>query len=98
MSDEVVAGLITRLQPAFYFIGLSVVLGIVSFGGTIVNLFWKKRETESTKLEETLQSIKRALESNTISIVQLETKIDMLSERYDKDLQNLGNKLRNLQV
>jgi hypothetical protein len=91
MTDQVTEALIGRLQPLFYFIGLFVVLGFVSFGGTILGWYFKARN----KKEDT---ITQSLSANTIAIARLEAKLDIFIEKHDKDLRNLGNKIKNLEV
>jgi hypothetical protein len=79
-------------------IGLGFVLFMISFGGTIVSIFWKARGKQESKLLGSIESLERGVVALTISHAKLEAKIDMLAERYDKDINNLGSKLRNLQV
>jgi hypothetical protein len=91
MEDQLTAALIARLNPFLYIIGLLVVLGVVSFGGTIISLWWKAKEKKD-------DSISRAIGENTIAIARVESKLDLLAQRYDKDLNALGSKIRRLEV
>jgi hypothetical protein len=91
MSDQVADALIGRLQPLFYFIGLFVVLGFVSFGGTILGWYFKSRNKKE-------DAISQALSGNTVAIARLEAKLDIFIEKHDKDLRNLGNKIKNMEA
>jgi hypothetical protein len=97
MTDELATALIARLNPILYFIGLMVVLGLVSFGGTIISLWWKNRTKQEDKLESKIQSMCQALSDNTISISRIEAKLDLWVNRVDKDLNGLGDKIRDLE-
>lgn len=91
MEDQLVAALIAKLQPVLYIIGLLVVLGFVSFGGTILSLWFQSK----TKKDD---SINQTLGENTIAIARLEAKFDLFIERHDKDLNNLGKKVKELSI
>jgi hypothetical protein len=91
MEDALATALIAKLQPILYFIGLFVVLGMVSFGGTIVSVWLKTKEKKE-------DSVTQALAENTIAIARLDAKFDLFVARHEKDLQGLGNKIRNLEV
>jgi hypothetical protein len=81
----------TKLQPAFYFIGLFVVLGLVSFGGTLVSLWFKNKEKHD-------DAIVKGLSENTIAIARIEAKLDLYIQQTEKDLNGLGAKLRSLDL
>jgi len=91
MEDQLTAALIARLQPILYVIGLLVVLGFISFGGTILSWFLNRKEKRDDAL---LNSVNE----NTIAIARLDAKFDLFVQRHEKDLQGLGNKIRNLEV
>lgn len=91
MSDQIVEALITKLQPLFYFIGLFVVIGIVSFGGTLISLWFKNKEKKD-------DALLRGLSENTIAIARLESKLDMYIQKTEKDINGLGTKIRNLDL
>jgi hypothetical protein len=91
MSDEIVQALITRLQPAFYIIGILVVLGIISFGGTIISLWYKNKEKHD-------DAISQALAANTVAIARIESKLDIYIAKTEKDLNGLGKKIREIEV
>jgi uncharacterized coiled-coil protein SlyX len=97
MTEDALAGaLIAKLQPAFYTIGLIVVFIFVSFGGTIISLWWKARNKEQDKLTNTLESLQRLLAENTLSITKMDAKLELYIEKHEKDLNNLGNKIRSM--
>ena len=89
MEDQLTAALIARLNPILYVIGLLVVLGFVSFGGTILSWYFKSKEKKD-------DSISQSLAANTVAIARLESKIDIFIAQHDKDLRNLGDKIRAL--
>ena len=89
MSEEIVQALITRLQPLFYFIGLFVVLGFVSFGGTILSWYWKSKNKKEDHITQTLSN-------NTVAIARIEAKLDVFIEKHDKDMNNLGRRVKEL--
>lgn len=90
MTDALATALIERLNPLLYFIGLMVVLGFVSFGGTILSWYFKSKEKKD-------DSIRQALSENTVAISRVEAKLDLWVSKMDKDLINLGNKIKDLQ-
>jgi len=90
MSDQIAAALIERLNPFLYLIGLGFVLFIITFGGTLISLWWKSKEKKD-------DSIARAISENTIAISRVEAKLDLWVSKMDKDLNGLGAKLRNLE-
>lgn len=98
MTEDITTALITRLQPLFYFIGLAVVLAIVSFGGTIVNLFLKSRRKEEDTLQERLKSLEQSVNQSALALVRIEVKLEFVIDKYNKDLINLGKKIRDLQI
>jgi uncharacterized coiled-coil protein SlyX len=98
MEDQLATALIARMQPTFYFIGLIVVFLFISFGGTIISLWWKARNKEQDKLSNTLESLQRLLAENTLSITKMDAKLELYIQKHEKDLNNLGNKIRNLDV
>ena len=98
MEDQLATALIARMQPILYFIGLGFVLFMVSFGGTIISLFWKGRGQEQKKLLGSIEDLKQDVVALTISHAKMESKLDTYIDQSNKDLNNLGNKSRNLQV
>jgi hypothetical protein len=95
VEEQLATALIARLQPILYIIGLVVVFIFVSFGGTIISLWVKSRDKQSSKLEEILGDLKRLGAQHTLEIGKLETKLQIYIEKYDKDLRNLSNKIKN---
>ena len=95
MEDQLAAALIGRLQPILYIIGLVVVFILVSFGGTIISLWVKSRDKQSDKLEEILGDLKLLGAQHTLEIGKLDAKLQIYIEKYDKDLRNLSNKIKN---
>lgn len=91
MGDQVAEALIAKLQPIMYFIGLFVVLGITSFGGTILSWYWKSKGKKE-------DAVAQGLSANTVAIARLEAKLDLFMERHDKDLKGLGDKIRSIEV
>ena len=72
MSEDALANaLISKLQPVFYIIGLIVVLGITSFGGTLITLWMKSRDKKENQVTQ-------ALSDNTVAIARLESKLDLI--------------------
>ena len=91
MADELTKALIERLNPLLYVIGLVVVLGFISFGGTILSWYFKSKEKKD-------ESILRGINENTIAIARIEAKLDLFVNKFDKDLNNIGKKVKQLQV
>lgn len=91
MEDQLATALIARLNPILYFIGLLVVLGVVSFGGTILSWYFKSKEKKDN-------SISQAISDNTIAIARVEAKLDLFVQRHEKDINALGHKVRQLEA
>jgi hypothetical protein len=91
MSDQIAEALINKLHPVLYFIGLFVVLGIMSFGGTLVSMWFKSRDKKEDAMTQ-------GLSQNTIAIARIEAKLDLFIESHNRDLNNLGNKIRKLDI
>ena len=91
LSDAIATALIERLNPLLYFIGLMVVLGFVSFGGTILSWYFKSKEKKDS-------SILNAINENTIAIARVEAKLDLFVSRHEKDINALGSKVRRLEA
>jgi hypothetical protein len=91
MQDALTQALIAKLNPLLYGIGLIVVLGLVSFGGTILSWYFKSKEKRD-------DSISQALAANTVAIARLESKLDIFISQHDKDLKNLGDKIRAIDI
>lgn len=91
MEDALATALISKLQPILYFIGLFVVLGMISFGGTLLSIWLKGRDKKE-------DAVTQGLAQNTIAIARIEAKLDIFIERHDKDLMNLGRKVKELSV
>ncbi len=94
MEDALAAGLLKQLQPAFYIIGAFAVLFVLTFGATIFKLIWEIKKTREQKIDGSLEGLKKAVIENTNSINKLEIRLEMTMSRYEKDLNNLGNKFR----
>ena len=91
MEDQFVTALIAKLQPGFYIIGLVVVLGFISFGGTILSWYFKSKEKKD-------DSIMRGINENTIAIARIEAKLDLFVNRHEKDINAIGAKVRRLEA
>jgi hypothetical protein len=91
MTDQLATELISRLNPFLYVIGLVVVLGFVSFGGTILSWYFKSKEKRD-------DSILSSINENTIAIARLEAKLDLFVQRHEKDINAIGDKVRRLEV
>lgn len=96
MGDQLANQIIAKLEPAFYTIGMIIVFIMVSFGSTIIGLWWKARDKQSNKLEEILADLKQLSAQHTLEIGKLETKVNIYIEKHERDLQGLGNKLRSI--
>lgn len=96
MNEQIAQLLMTKLEPYFYLIGSLVVMGIISFGGSIISLYWKSKTKSEDKLETQLEFLKQGLAAIQLSQARLEGKLDVFMEQSNKDINNLGNKLRGL--
>ena len=91
MTDALTQALVNKLEPILYLIGLVVVLGILSFGGTLFSLWFKRKEKQD-------DAVLNGLSQNTIAIARMEAKLDMYIQKTEKDLINLGTKIKMLDV
>ena len=98
MQDAIVEALISKLNPALYFIGLLFVLCLFAFGGTLLSLWWKNRQTQSDKLEKTLEGMRQAIGETNLMVSRVDATLELICRKYDKDLNSLGDKIRNLEV
>ena len=96
MQDAVVTGLIKELQPFFYGIGALTVLVFITFGGGLLKLILDAKKDRDKKLDVSIDGLKMAVIENTNAIIRLELKLDMKSEKHEKDINNLGSKLREI--
>lgn len=87
MQEQLTQALMAKLEPMFYLIGVMVVLGIVSFGGTILTLMSKSKQRRDDDIAQ-----------NAVNIAKLEGKLDLFIEQSNKDLNGLGNKIRKIQA
>lgn len=98
MPDQIVGALIEKLEPMLYVVGLLVVLGIISFGGSIASFLWKTKHKEEDKLQNTIESLRQGVAQNSLALAKIEAKLEIFIEQHNKDLNGLGTKIRNLSV
>lgn len=96
MEDALVSGLVKQLQPAFYVIGAVTVLIFVTFGGGILKLILDAKKDRERKLDVSIDGLKSAVIENTNAIIRLELKLEMKTEKHEKDLNALGSKIREI--
>jgi len=87
MPEALIKVLIDKLEPVIYLLGLSVVLLMATFGGTIVSLWQKSKEKKENEVQ-----------TNTIAIARLEAKFDLFKEDQEKSMNALFDKIRNLKA
>ena len=64
---------------------------MISFGGSLLSIWLKSRDKKE-------DAVTQGLAQNTIAIARLEAKFDMFIEKHDKDINNLGRRVKDLQV
>lgn len=94
MQDAITQALVAKLDPLLYTIGLLVVIGIVTFGSTLISLIWRSKESQSQKLQEQIEALRQVSEQNSLSLARLEGKLEIFIQQTNKDLNGIGNKLR----
>lgn len=83
-----------HLKPFFYLIGLIV----VSQAGMLIKLFFNYSQKKDEKIVNQIDQIKESINEMSRHVIRIETKFDLFSEHYEKDLNNLGQKVRDLNV
>jgi hypothetical protein len=96
MTEEIVPALIKELQPFFYAIGAFTLIVFTTFGGGILKIILDAKKDRDKKLDVSIESLKGVVIENTNAIIRLELKLDMKTEKHEKDLKNLGMKIKSL--
>lgn len=84
--------LLQKLQPFFYVMGMI----IVSQLGLIINVWLKRSEKKEDKLEARLKAIEDGVHEIDESIIRLETKLEVTAGKHERDINNLGAKVRTI--
>lgn len=83
-----------HLKPYFYLIGLLV----VSQAGFLIKMMISNFQKKDEKIASQIDMLKESLNDMSRHVIQIETKLDLFTSQYDKDLNNLGDKFRKLNV
>ena len=94
MQDALVSSLVKELQPFFYGIGALTILFILTFGGGLLKLILDSKKSREQKLDVSIDALKMAVIENTNAIIRLELKLDLKTEKHERDINNLGRKVR----
>lgn len=94
MQEALVSALLKEIQPALYIIGTLTVLCFMAFGGGILKLLAESKKSRDRSIDTSLESLKAAVIENTNQIFKLETRLELSMEKHEKDLNNLGKKLK----
>ncbi len=86
------ASVVKHLQPFFYLVGLIV----ISHLGMIVKFFVDHSHKDSKRLNYQLDTLHEDVNTLSKSVLKLETKFDMFTAQYTKDLNNIGQKVREI--
>lgn len=84
--------ILTQLKPFFYLIGLLVVSQL----GMIIKFLMSKSEKKEDKLELHIDNLTESVNELSRHVIKIETKLDIFVEHSEKDLNNIGQKLRDL--
>jgi len=85
MTEQLNQAIFEQLKPFFYLIGLLV----ASHGMSFVKYLWERSNKKEDTISEQLHDLQ-------MSMVRLETKVDMIHDQHRKDINGLGQKLRDL--
>lgn len=91
MQDALTNALAARLEPTLHMIGLVVVLGLLTFGSTLISIWYNAKDKKAENMASNLNA-------NTIAIAKIEAKLDLFISQSNKDFKNLGDKIRRLNV
>lgn len=85
--ESIDSAILEHLRPFFYIIGLLV----VSQAGGLIKMFLDRSKKKEDKISEQLKDL-------TVGLVRVETKLDLIADQHQKDINGLGKKIRDFNV